>query len=238
MPPLLAELLGRYDGVTEALAGIDPAILRELNTDLADIRDANALDHDLVITEIRREMLDALAMCPDFKGDVAHSVQAVLEQLIRFVSRRMNTQESSKAYLFKDDADERDLHNDLYDWLCNGQLSGITNVEVQEVGAGRVDIQVTFPGFHLYLELKADETRVPVENKSTYIKQTITYHATDVRISFLVVLRLAPPHDKEPTPHLRDYVTHTTVDVPGGSGERHVVMLEIPGRQTKPSSVR
>lgn len=238
LPPLLAELLGRYDGLTEALAGIEPAILRDLNTDLTDIRDSNALDHDLVVTEVRKEMLNALAPCPDFKDEVAQSVQVVLDQLIRFVSRRMNTQESSKDYLFKDDADEHDLHSDLYDWLCNGQLSGITNVEVQEIGAGRVDIQISFPGFHLYLELKADDTRVPVENKSTYIKQTVTYQVTDVRIGFLIVLRLAPPRDKGPASHLRDYVTHTTIDVPGGNGERHVVMLEIPGRQTKPSSVR
>jgi hypothetical protein len=87
----------------------------------------------------------------------------------------MNTQESSKAYLFKHDADEHDLHSDLYDWLCNGHLSGMTNVEVQEVAASRVDIQISFPGFHLYLELKADETMVPIADKSKYIKQTVTY---------------------------------------------------------------
>ncbi|PSL53242.1 hypothetical protein B0I31_10932 [Saccharothrix carnea] len=238
LPPLLAELLGRHDGVTEALAGVDPAVLRDLNTSLADIRDSNALDHDLVITDVRRKILDALAPSADFRGDVVPAVQTVLDQLIRFVSRRMNTQESTKDYLFKVDADEHDLHKDLYDWLCQGPLSGITNVEVQEVGAGRTDIQITFPGFHLYLELKADDTMVPVENKSAYIKQTITYQATDVRIGFLVVLRLAPPRDKGPAPHLRDYISHTTIGVPYSEGERHVIMLEIPGRQTKPSRVR
>ncbi|NKQ57659.1 hypothetical protein HFP15_32840 [Amycolatopsis sp. K13G38] len=238
LPPLLAEFLEPHPGVVEALAGIDPALLRDLNTSLADIRDANALDHDVVVTEVRNNVLDALAPCPDFKGDVAQSVQVVLDQLIRFVSRRMNTQESSKDYLFKDDADEHDLHADLYDWLCHGPLSGNTNVEVQEVGAGRVDIQVSFPGFHLYLELKADETMVPISEKHKYIKQTVTYQATDVRIGFLVVLRLAPPKDKGPAPHLRDYVNHTAIEQPGSNGERHVVMLEIPGRQTKPSSVR
>lgn len=238
LPPLLAELFGPLAGVPEALAGVDPTVLRDLNTAIADIRDANAIDHDLVITDVRNAMLAALAPCPDFTGDVALSVQTLLDQLIRFVSRRMNTQESSKAYLFAEDANEHDLHADLYDWLCNGSLSGITNVEVQEVGAGRVDIQVTFPGFRLYLELKADETMVPVEEKHKYIKQTATYQATDVQIGFLVVLRLAAPKDKGPSPHLRDYVNHTTIEIPGGRDERHVVMLEIPGRQTKPSSVR
>jgi hypothetical protein len=238
LPPLLAEILGQHDGVTQALAGIDPAVLRDLSTTLADMRDSNTLDHDLVITDVRKNMLHALAPCPDFKGDVAQSVQAVLDQLIRFVSRRMNTQESSKEYLFKTDADEHDLHADLYDWLCNGPFSGVANVEVQEVGAGRVDIQVSFPGFHLYLELKADETMVPVEKKSAYIKQAVAYQATDVRIGFLVVLRLAPPRDKGPAPHLRDYVSHAAIGVPHGKGKRHVIMLEVPGRRTKPSRVR
>jgi hypothetical protein len=114
----------------------------------------------------------------------------------------------------------------------------MTNIEVQEVGGGRADIQITFSGFHLYLELKADDTMVPVAGKSAYIKQTVTYQATDVRIGFLVVLRLAPPRDKSPAPHLHDYVSHTTVDVPGSNGERHVVMVEIPGNRTAPSSVR
>jgi hypothetical protein len=145
LPPLLAEFLGPHTGVVDALAGFDPTVHRGLNTALADVHDANALDHDLVITEVSKVVLDALAPCPDFKGDVTQSVQVVLDQLIRFVSRRMNTQESSKDYLFKDDADEHDLYADLYDWLCNGPLSGVTNVEVQEVGAGRVDIQLSFP---------------------------------------------------------------------------------------------
>jgi hypothetical protein len=34
---------------------------------------------------------------------------------------------------------------------------------------------------------------VPVEEKSAYIKQTVAYQASDVRIGFLVVLRLTPP---------------------------------------------
>jgi hypothetical protein len=38
--------------------------------------------------------------------------------------------------------------------------------------------------------------------------------------------------------HLTEYVSHTTVCSKGSDVERHVVMLEIPGNQTKPSSVR
>jgi hypothetical protein len=48
---------------------------------------------------------------------------------------------------------------------------------------------------------------------------------------------LAPPRDKSPAPHLTDYVSHTTVDIEGSASGRHVVMVEIPGNQTKPSEM-
>jgi hypothetical protein len=65
----------------------------------------------------------------------------------------------------------------------------------RSVRAG-VDIQIQFAGFHFYIELKADETAVPVEEKPAYIKQTVAYQASDVRIGLIVVLRLTPPKDK------------------------------------------
>ena len=110
-------------------------------------------------------------------------------------------------------------------------------MEVQQVGAGRVDIQIQFSGFHFYIEMKADKTRVPIEEKAAYIKQTVAYQATDVRIGFLVVLRLASPRDKSPAPHLTEYVSHTAVNVEGSASSRHIVMVEIPGNQTKPSEM-
>jgi hypothetical protein len=238
LPPLLAEFIGPYAGVADALAAFAPEVLHGLAAKLADRQAANALEPDLVVSEIRREMLAALVASPDFRDEVAPAVETVLGLLLRFADRCMNAQKSNRAYLFSADANEDDLHKDLYDWLKASELSRMTNIEVQEVGGGRADIQITFSGFHLYLELKADDTMVPVAGKSAYIKQTVTYQATDVRIGFLVVLRLAPPRDKSPAPHLHDYVSHTTVDVPGSNGERHVVMVEIPGNRTAPSSVR
>lgn len=237
LPPLLAELLGPKASAA-ALKDLDSSELAELAAAIADRTAATDRDPDLIVTRVRKAMLKELSASEDFVGDVVDATTSVLDQLIRFVARRMNTQESSKAYLFKPDASEHDLHADLYDWLSQGQLSNSTNVEVQEVGAGRVDIQIQFSGFHLYLELKVDGTTVPVLEKNAYIKQTVTYQATDVRIGFLVVLRLRAPKDKAPSPHLTDYVTHTIVPLHNSASTRHVVMLEVPGNQTKPSSVR
>jgi hypothetical protein len=238
LPPLLAELIGPHPGLVDRFFDADPVALAALAADIADQRAIGDPDPDVMVTGARKRMLAALASCEDFTGDVAVAATAVLDQLIKFVRQRLNAQEASKPYLFDTKADEHDLHVDLYEWLCQGQFGSSTNVEVQEIGAGRVDIQITFPGFHFYLELKVDETAVPVENKAAYIKQTVTYQATDVRIGFLVVLRKARPKDKSPSHHVTEYVSHTTVTIGDSHTQRHVVMLEIPGNQTKPSSVR
>jgi hypothetical protein len=203
LPPLLAELIGPRPALVERLSGADPAELAALAAAIADRQAAADPDPDVMVTGVRKRMIAELAACDDFIGDVAGAASTVLDQLIKFVRQRLNSQEASKAYLFDADADEHDLHVDLYEWLSQGELGSATNVEVQEVGAGRVDIQIQFTGFHFYLELKADETAVPVANKATYIKQTVSYQAADVRIGFLVVLRMTPPKDKSPyhAPH-------------------------------------
>ncbi|MCX5070560.1 hypothetical protein OOJ91_32465 [Micromonospora lupini] len=237
IPPLLAELFGPHASLAAVLTSGNPVELAALAADIADRQAASDRDPDVTVTGIRKRMLAELAACEDFTGDVATAVSVVLDQLIKFVARRLNTQQSTKAYLFKPDANEQDLHTDLYDWLSQGQLASSTNVEVHEVGAGRTDIQISFPGFHLYLELKADGTAVPVAGKAAYIKQTVSYQASDVRIGFLVVLRLKAPKDKSPSMHLTELVSHTVVQVQDGLVERHVVMLEVPGNQTSPSGV-
>lgn len=238
LPPLLVDFFGAAPNAAAALTDIPQDEVNRICADLADRQAGTALDPDLMVTAARKEALAALSTAEDFKDDVVPAVTAVLDQLIRFVRQRLNSQESWKTYLFDPHADEHDLHKDLYDWLRQGQLSSSVNVEVQEVGAGRVDIQIQFSGFHLYLELKADHTAVPVADKAAYIKQTVAYEASDVRIGFLVVLRMTQPNDKSPSGHLTEYVSHTTVLMKDSPIERHVVMLEIPGNRVKPSAVR
>ncbi len=238
LPPLLADLLGPTPAIAEALGSSPQEELGRLAAAVADLQAATDLDPDLVVTATRKRILAALASAEDFRDEVVPAVTSVLDQLVKFVRQRLNSQESWKPYQFDPNANEHDLHVDLYEWLCQGQFGSFTNVEVQEVGAGRVDIQIQFSGFHLYLELKADNTAVPVKAKAAYIKQTVSHQTSDVRIGFLVVLRMTPPKDKSPSQHLSEYVSHTTVPIEGSSVRRHVVMLEIPGNQTKPSSVR
>lgn len=233
VPPLLVEMFPR--DVLLAVEGVEGSSLLELAADLADLKAQTGLDSDLVTTQVRKSMLEAVSTCDDFKDGVAVAVTQVLDQLIRFVSRRMNTQKSYKAYLYDENSKEKPLQDDLCDWLSQGQLAGMTSMEVQEVAGGRVDIQLQFPGFRIYLELKVDSTRVPVEEKPAYIRQAATYQATAVTIGFLIVLRTKAAKDKTLPQHLRDYVTHTTLPIEGSAIDRHVIMLEVPGGRTAPS---
>ncbi|AZL04634.1 hypothetical protein [Brevibacterium aurantiacum] len=238
LPPLLADFFDATPAVAEALESVPQEELGRLVADIADLQAATELDPDLTVTKTRQRILTALASAEDFCGDVVPAVTAVLDQLIKFVRQRLNSQKSWKSYQFNPDANEHDLHVDLYEWLSQGQFGSSTNVEVQEVGAGRADIQIQFAGFHLYLELKVDRTSTAVVDKTAYIKQTASYQASDVRIGFLVVLRMAPLKSRSPSAHLTEYVSHASVPIKNGETERHVVMLEIPGNQTNPSRAR
>ena len=141
-------------------------------------------------------------------------------------------------YLYKDDADENDLHMDLIDYLGGQDLAGYAQIEVTNIAGGRADIQVSYGPFHLYLELKAVCTQVPPAKKKAYIQQAVAYQGADVQISFLVVLRIAPSDETGALPHLSTLVTHTAVTVGNGIEPRHVVMIEVPGNRKTPSALR
>jgi hypothetical protein len=233
-PPLLTEILPLE--VLERLEGLSSESLSELAGTLADSMATRRFSSDLIVSKVRNDMLAAISTCEDFAGDVVPAVTDVLDQLIYFVARRMNTQKSYKPYLYDENSKEKPLQNDLTDWLHAGQLTGFTDIEAQEVAGGRVDIQIKFPGgFQVYLELKADSTRVPMAMKTKYIEQNASYQATSVRVGFLVVLRTKAQKDGALPQHLTDYVTHTTVAVDGSGSVRHVVMLEVPGGRKAPS---
>ena len=136
--------MSRWRARPPLLAGADPA---DLAADLADGQAAADPDPNVVVTAVCKRMLTALSTCEDFTGDVATAANAVMDQLIKFVRQRLNVQESSKPYVFDEHANEHAVHVDLYEWLGQGQLGSATNVEVQEVGAGRVHIQIEFAGF-------------------------------------------------------------------------------------------
>lgn len=192
----------------------------------------------MAISKVTRSVREALAESPDYADDVRREVDHLLDLLVRFLHARLNLESRYKPYLFKVDANEQDLHMDLFDWLAGSDLAGYANIEATNVAGGRADIRISYGPFHLYLELKADSTRVALGDKSAYIQQTVAYQGADVQISFLVVLRLALTDCKAAPPHLSALVSHTMATVGAGTTPRHVVMLEVPGNRTVPSDMK
>ena len=57
-----------------------------------------------------------------------------------------------------------------------------------------------FDGFAVHIEMKVDESKVPMNDKTAYLKQAATYQGNDIRIGFLVALRhRAFPKGPRPT---------------------------------------
>ncbi len=157
-----------------------------------------------------------------------------------FLHDRERATSATRPYLFDQEAVEEDLARDLQDFLVGcGQLGGV-RTEVRRVGGGRVDIEFAFPGFNLYVELKADSTTVPLGDKSAYLRQTASYQSTDVRVGFLLVLRILRP--KSVATHLNDNVEAVRVADAGGR-MRHVIAFTLSGgarrlRECEPATSR
>jgi hypothetical protein len=192
----------------------------------------------LVEAEVIQSLSTPLAASREYTGDVKVAVDQLLTLLVRFVGDRLNAQYNRKKYLFKADASEDDLHQDLYDYLKSTDLGATTEMEVQHIGGGRIDIRILFDGFGLHIELKADDTQSSMTEKTAYLKQTVAYQATDVRIGFLVALRTKAFDPTGPSPHLTGLFEHTTLSVEGDTVPRHVILIELPGNRTAPSKMR
>ncbi len=177
---------------------------------------------------------DQLASSPDYHGQQRTAVNHVLGLMVRFVADRANSERRVRRYLFNPAASEADLHVDLADFLTS---QARVRIEQSNVGGGRCDLEVSFNGFHLYIELKADDALTPLADKHDWVNQTVEYTKTNVRIAFLMALRRHPAGVNRPDMHLTEVVGHTTVDVPGETDPRHVVTLSVVGNRASPSQM-
>lgn len=228
----------------DELFGSDPAAvakLAELGRDrLARLEEAventSAVRHStLQEAHILRSLESALSASMDYVGGVKTAIDELVLAMVRFVGSRQNAQESRRPYLFDPDANEDALHEDLYDYLSY-VVGPLLDIEVQQVGGGRADLRVKYAGFSVYLELKSDDTMKPLSDKGAYLQQAVTYQATDVRIGFVVALRVKAFPQAGAHPHLTSLFTHATVDVAGDAEKRHLVLVEVPGNRSSPAA--
>ncbi|MFB2573548.1 hypothetical protein [Micrococcus sp. IITD107] len=236
VPALLADLL---EGSPELAKKIAHTLTAE---DLATVATAVATYHhisrtepDLTVDAIITDIVTKLHKSDDFTGAVADAVTRVVRALTLYVASMTNVQKSDEQWLFQASVPESKLHNHLLTWLWSNHFRQRAKSEVQSVAGGRTDIQFAFEGFTLVAELKVDTTHVALEDKPKYIRQTAAYGNTDIKIGFLVVLR-TPASGATNLDDLASNVIHATIDGNGGAGDRHVVMFDIPGNRTPPSS--
>lgn len=232
LPPQLENIFGPHP---EAAAAIS-ALPSETVERLVGAAEDNGISRHVNLQENRvlTTLQGALSTSPDYVGEVKHAVDEVLLQMVRFVSSRQNAQENRKAYLFDPNADEAALHNDLFDYLWSA-LGSTVDIEVPQIGGGRVDLRVKYAGFSIYLELKVDDTKKPLSEKGAYLNQAATYQATDIRIGFVVALRTHAFPRGGAHPHLTSLFTHAVVDVEGDEQPRQLVLVDVPGNRSSPA---
>ncbi|MGC3952668.1 MAG: hypothetical protein QM804_00160 [Propionicimonas sp.] len=233
LPHQLESILGHGTPAARKVAELDPDAVTRL---VAAVNDKGASNRVSLMEQAVLDKIEPyLGSSPDYTGEVKTEVDALLHQLIRFVGYRQDAQEDFHGYLFKDDADEKDLHKDLAQYL-HSVFGSSLDIEVAHIGGGRVDLRLKYNGFSIYLELKVDETKKPLADKGSYVNQAATYQAADIRIGFVVALRTRAFPKNAAHPHLTSLFDHTTVDIAGDSVPRHLVMVQVPGNRSAPSS--
>lgn len=233
LPHQLEQLFGSDPEARAKLAELGPDSVARLAAAVENTTTARrpSLQEDRIL----RNLSAALSASPEYVGDVKAAVDEIVLQIVRFVGNRQNAQENRKPYLFDANADEDALHEDLYDYLWSA-LGHAVDIEVQQVGGGRADLRVKYTGFSVYLELKLDDTMKPLSEKGAYLNQAVTYQATDVRIGFVVALRVKAFPQAGAHPHLTSLFTYATVDVAGDEQLRHLVLVEVPGNRSSPAA--
>jgi hypothetical protein len=237
LPPPLDQLVPTGSVAAIELGAMSQPVLAEL---------ARAVDNatigkhslNLIENEVYSAVRAGLASSPDYRGDAAKAVDVVVRLIIRFVTTRTNAQSDLYAYLFDPKANEDAIHLDLYNYLTSSELGSVTEFEVQHVGGGRIDLRLKFDGFAIHIEMKVDSTKVPMDDKTAYLKQAVAYQGTDIRIGFLVALRHKAFDTSGPPPHLSTLIGHTEFDIEGDSVPRHIITVQVPGSRTKPSRMK
>jgi hypothetical protein len=186
---------------------------------------------EVVLERVRTE----LAASEHFRGELAEDVMLVVRAVVNFSAARLD---APKAYQREDGkgatAVERDLQEDLFDWLRSGALlQGVAVYEPQKVGAGRADISVAFTTHQVVNELKR-ETRDSSHEamESTFAEQGSSYDATDYPFGLVTVLDVST--EPSTTPRLDACVWVHRHEDEGGT--RWLVFVRMPGRLSTPSA--
>lgn len=195
-----------------------------------------------IATAYRTTRAALCQQCPDgYTGQFAADIDRMLLYLLRFLDLRLNETQKfggdARKYLRQlkkgeEKPLEKELGRDLRDFLRGQGLR--VDLEVSNVGAGRVDIAWRPHDELITLELKRDWT-TPTWDAYTnaFLPQAISYQVNGRPVNFLVVLDLT---DKREGLAAVPACVHVRT-VPGPAGDtrpRTVIMLRIQGNKRDP----
>jgi hypothetical protein len=195
-----------------------------------------------VYQEVMEKVLPALHANSEYASEIRRCFDQLLQQIILFCGDRLDmsrkgwgVEDDRIHYLFNKDAHERDLQDDLRQFL-HGNLGWISNIffEVDSIGAGRIDIAVLFGMLRFIIELKRESSDASRENLRRYLGQSTAYQASSIRLGFLGVLDLTPRVG--PAPTLAENVWVETYCPDGQNLHRTVVVFRVPGNLESPST--
>lgn len=193
-----------------------------------------------VFQEIIGTILPGLHANSPYSGESGRDFDLLLKQIITFCADRLDVSRKGWGgdrvhYLFKSDANECDLQDDLRQFL-QGNLGWVSNIqfEVDSIGAGRIDLAVLFGMRRFIIELKRESANASRENLRRYLAQSTAYQATNVRLGFLGVLDMIPRTG--PAPTLAENFWLETYCPEGQSLHRTVVVFRVPGNLEAPST--
>jgi hypothetical protein len=192
---------------------------------------------DSVLGEVLGDLQPAAAFPPEARDVFI----AVLTLVMRFVRMRMDVTRSFAAsrtgYLWQRDSPplEKSMVQDLHEFLSASPLQHGIEVEVSNLGSGRVDLLIHWNGWIVIVEGKRSGTYVDYDVAHGLVAgQALAYQATGMSATIALTLDYSTPGSGVAR-HFSSCAWVDTVTDDSGAA-RHVVMLVLPGARTPPSS--
>lgn len=191
------------------------------------------------VSQVIEYSIKQLNKCTEFRGHVREHLEPVILSTILFLARCMDIQKGDESrrtsYLFKPDAKEKDLQDDLIDWF-RGNEHADPIIEPQDIGGGRAELVFILDGYRFVIELKREQSDASKESLREYLPQTTAYQTTSIPVGILIVLNLT---SRGFPVQLRDNVWVEQIPPPEvGGTDRFVLVVRIPGNKVSPSRLR
>lgn len=181
----------------------------------------------------------------DYHGSVEEDVNAFIAFQIRFLALCLDIgadmAKPTFQFLFQPDDTmplEQDVQIAMFQWMRISMprfSSHQIHREAHDVSRGRADLAITCAAWQMIIELKRESSDASRQGISQYLGQAASYALTGSRIGFLVVLDLCS--QKKWPLNLADNCWVESVQGPGDSEPRLIVVFRIPGMRPVPSAI-